>query len=132
MSERETRKLWGTTHCPGARVRIYECPDIDDEQPRRNAGAWTWALTQWKHGVCGIYLGPKLLAQPQCIGQVLLHEFVHVVEYLNDPHYLSATPVDDCTRLAQTMEKQLYPLMANLRLEAHDAKLNPFRSLRRR
>ncbi len=47
---------------------------------------------------------------------VLLHELTHVVEYLNDPKYMSVETVDDCTALAQTMEKQLAPFIWNLKI----------------
>jgi hypothetical protein len=98
-------KLWGQTHCPGARIKLYIDPKLKD----------CWAETDWKHGVCSIYLHPSVLKSKQRTHAVLVHEFTHVVEYLNDPEYLSVKVVDNCTALAQTMEHQLAPLLFNLK-----------------
>jgi hypothetical protein len=96
--------LWGQTHCPGARVKIYIDPELKD----------AWAETDWKHGVCSIYLHPTVLKTEKRLHEVLVHEFVHAVEYLNDAEYMKVDVVENCTALAQTMEKQLAPLLWNL------------------
>lgn len=100
--------LWGETRCPGARVKIYVNSDLKKEQ-----GAV--GMTHWQHGVCSISLHPSVFKSKRRLHEVLVHEFTHVVEYLNDASYFSVVTEDDCTDLAKTLEKQLAPLLFNLK-----------------
>jgi hypothetical protein len=114
----DKKYLWGQTHCPGARIKIFADPALTKG---------TAATTDWQQGVCSISLTPSLLTKSRKgrLDEVLFHEFVHVVEYLNDPTYLDPTydPKDQCTHLAQTLEAQLWPLLKNLkRVRRHAGK----------
>lgn len=97
--------LVATTRYGSIKVPIYAVP-------RKEIDAT--GCTNWQHGRLSIWLDLKLLKDPKRLRRTLLHEFVHCVEYLNDPGYLSAEVVDNCTALAQTMETGLGQLQDNL------------------
>jgi hypothetical protein len=110
------RTVWGRTRCPGGVVTIYVDDDLPDDR---------WAETDWHVGKCEINFHPRAVKHKK-LGQWLLHELVHVVEYLNDPDYMSVEVADDCTPLAKTLERQLWPLLTNLKTTRPSD--NPFRS----
>lgn len=95
-----------TTRYGSLKIPIYAVP-------RREIEAT--GCTHWRHGKCDIALAADILNKPDRVRSVLLHEFIHVVEYLNDPAYLSPVTIDECTLLAQTMEVGLGQLLNNLR-----------------
>ena len=104
------REQIATTRCGGVKVYIYR-----NDDPKETRGVD--GTTHWKRGRMEIELAPRLFEKGKAerLAKVLLHEFVHVVEYVNDPAYLSPTPVDDCTELAQAMEDGLGDLYKHLR-----------------
>lgn len=112
------RTLLATTKLGNKQIRIYTDSSL------RRAWAYTCPRT--------IYLSTALLKKsPRYQAEVLLHELVHVVEYASSDGVLSPTNVSVasgkdhyCTRLAQTMQKKLTPLLLNLEFRGGVA--NPF------
>jgi hypothetical protein len=99
--------LWATTKYGPIKIPIYMGTKADLDGAR--------GLTWWHHGKMEIWLYRGLLEKPKELDRTLLHEFVHVVEYLNDVAYLNPNTVDECTLLAQTMEEGLSQLLSNLK-----------------
>lgn len=112
------RTLLATTRLRNKRIRVYV-----DSALRR---AWAYSCPQT------VYVSPALLKKSLAFqAEVLLHEFVHVVEYCSSDAELSPANVavsgnadHYCTRLAQTMQKRLTPLL--LGLEFRQGAVNPF------
>lgn len=104
------RTLLATTRCGGVKVYIYS---VSDRVEMKGIDG----CTHWKRGRMEVYLAPRLLlkGKEDRLAKVILHEFVHVIEYVNDPAYLSSATVDDCTELAQAMEEGLGDLYKHLR-----------------
>lgn len=105
--------LWGRTRYNGITCEIW----LDHTMKRNEGGA-----TEFSHGRPTIYIRDGLT--PKRIFQILIHEFVHVVEYMNDPDDFSTKVVEECTALAQTMEVGIGSLIWNLKVEKGFA--NPF------
>lgn len=99
----ENRVLVGTTRCGAVPVRIYKnadkrlCRDFDGN-------------TMWRRGVMHVDISACLFdgKHGQRLAAVLLHEFMHVIEYCNSHEFLSpATNADNCTEMAQAIEDGL-------------------------
>ena len=100
--------LWATTRYHGNKINIYKLPRRDLD------GAI--GITSWFRGKCEIQLCQDLWKKGQgAVHKVLLHEFVHVLEYMNDPCAFSTEVVNDCTMLAQTMDDGIPELFNNLK-----------------
>jgi hypothetical protein len=109
--EEEDQELWAVTRYLHVTVPIYKATRVPGT-PRRD---WH-AFTHWRHGRMTIVIDAAVFDRPKRLDSILLHEYVHVVEYLNDPAYMSpADDGDDCTLLAQTMEVGLSSLVRNLK-----------------
>lgn len=105
------REQVGETKCGALKVRIFK--NGDPRMTRDFDGN-----TQWKRGVMEIDLSAELFkpGRESRLARVLLHEFVHVVEYSNSHEFLSPqTTTENCTELAQAMEDGLGDLYDNLR-----------------
>ncbi len=76
-----------------------------------------WGETDLRHGLVTIILAHRVLKMPVKLRALLIHEFTHIIEYTNDPKYLSTAVVDDCTLLAQTMEVGMTDLIVNLKVK---------------
>ena len=111
--------LLATTRYGSISVPIYAVPRKDIECD---------GLTDWHHGKMEINIALELLDKPQRLRAVMLHEMVHVIEYLNDPEYMSVAVENQCTQLAQTMEKGMAQLQDNLRLSPQFIKLSAAQS----
>lgn len=71
---------------------------------------------QLKTGVI-IELNPDLQHDPACWDEVLIHEFVHVLEFLNPTNdAFSPKAVNGCTALAQTVGKGLAQMLRELQV----------------
>lgn len=111
VSHHSPRDLVGETKCGGVKVRIYK--NGDPLMTRDYDGN-----TQWYRGAMEVDLSARLFekGQEKRFARVLLHEFVHVVEYANSHEFLSPqTTAENCTELAQAMEEGLGDLYDNLR-----------------
>lgn len=101
-------RLWGTTRYRKHKVLIY----LHSDEEWENDGE-----TDLRHGVVHMVLRSGVISVPKELRRLLVHEFTHVVEYLNDPKYLSPElDAEDCTTLAQTMEAGLTDLLTNLKV----------------
>lgn len=101
--------LWATTRYHGHLIPIYRWKRADLDGA---SGA-----TNWFHGKCEIALCEDLWKKGDSeVKRILLHEFVHVIEYMNDPGYLSPEEFDSCTMLAQQMEDGLTQLWGKFKL----------------
>ena len=105
------RELVATSKCGALPVKIYK--NGDPAMTKDYDGN-----TQWRRGVMEVDLADRLFDEKNKarLTRVLLHEFVHVVEYSNSHEYLSPqTTTENCTELAQAMEDGLGDLYDNLR-----------------
>lgn len=88
-------------------IYVAHNPEREDE--------WEWeAFYDWHHGQGTVVIWSGL--KPKRLGEILTHEFTHVIESLNHHTYLDREPYENCTLLAQTMEKGMTELWRNLRL----------------
>lgn len=99
-------KLWAITSCNGHKIRIYVNSKLEDV---------TWAYTNSSPKGVFIVLHGNLLKQSgQLIDEILIHEFVHVAEYLY-PKQLAKPNPDDCTQYARVIQKTMPQLLRNLK-----------------
>lgn len=103
MASRRNR-LWGTTAYGPYKIKIYINPRITTMDGYTNPR--TEGIT--------IELAEGVLDDPVRLDETLMHEFVHVLEFLNAPEAFSTVPVNNCTALAQTMGKGLTQLLREL------------------
>lgn len=104
---------WGSTKYGPIKIPIFSAPRKEIECD---------AYTSWHHGIAYICVADEVVANPKRLDATLTHEFVHVVEYMNDAGWLSPTKEDSCTLLAQTMEVGLTQLLRNLKQVGMDAR----------
>ena len=102
----EESDLWATTKYGPIKIKIFTCPRKEIQAD---------AITHWQHGVMTIFIAESVMTRPILLDKVLIHEFMHVIEYMNDPGYLDPTIVDCCTALAQTVEVGMHQLLRNLK-----------------
>lgn len=91
------------------RVEVYK--NADKEMTQHFDGN-----TMWRRGVMQVDISARLFEKgnQKRLASVLLHEFVHVVEYCNSHEFLSpVTNEQNCTELAQAMEDGLGDLFSN-------------------
>lgn len=107
--DQDPRELVATTRCGRVRVEVYK--NADKEMTQHFDGN-----TMWRRGVMQVDISARLFEKgnQKRLASVLLHEFVHVVEYCNSHEFLSpATNEHNCTELAQAMEEGLGDLFGN-------------------
>ncbi len=100
--------LWGSTRCGDVKLQIFvnHDPDFNDCD----------GCTDMYRGNTTLHLHPRVLRNQKHLRRILIHEFTHIIEYLNDPEYLDPTRVNECSALAQTMEVGMTDLITNLRV----------------
>jgi hypothetical protein len=104
MYDEDDRTLWAKTKYGPITIPIYLVPRKLLE---------CQGCTYWHHGRMSIDMAAEL--SPNLFDRTLLHEFVHVIEHLNDDGWLSSVTENECTALAQTMEEGMYQLTRNLK-----------------
>ena len=100
---------WAVTRYHGHKIEIYKLKrrDMDGAQ----------GATDWHRGRCEIWISEDTFKKgKRFLERILTHEFIHVIEYMNDPGYLSPMPIENCTLLAQAMEDGLDALWNNFKL----------------
>lgn len=99
----------GSTKYNQITIPIYAAHNLEREDE------WEWyAFFDWHHGQGTLVVWSGVDSKK--LRSLLMHEFTHIVEALNETTYLSTAPTEDCTMLAQTMEKGMTELWKNLRL----------------
>ncbi len=98
-------QLYATTKYGPIPVPIYHAP-------RKDLGSEGY--THWRHGRMEVAVASEILKDERKLNRLLMHEFTHVIEYLNDVAYLSAEVSEECTELARTIEEGMSQLWENL------------------
>lgn len=98
-------QLYATTKYGQISVPIYHAS-------RKELGCEGY--THWQHGRMEIAIASEILKDERKLNRLLMHEFTHVIEYLNDSAYLSSEVSEDCTALARTIEYGMSQLWENL------------------
>jgi hypothetical protein len=101
--------LWATTTCRGHAIKIYKYNGLE----RRGCVGIT--VSTPGH-VPYIMLDAKLWNRPVILDRTLLHEMTHVMEHLYANELLEMSP-EDCTMLAQTVEKAFGDMLLTIRQE---------------
>lgn len=112
-------KLWGTCRAGNKTVRIYT-------SSRLKAQGDLGETSYWVGEDPVIVMAVELLEDPARFDRILLHEFIHVIEYVAARNLAKSNP-ENCTRYAMAIEKYLPGMLTSLR-QKHTARSVPDKS----
>ena len=106
MAASRKNRLWGYTRYGAHEVKVFINPRMkqaDGETFRR------------KNGMVHVELNAELLHTPSLLDETLIHEFIHVLEYLNGAESFAQHEVNCCSAMVQTISKGLAQMLRELR-----------------
>lgn len=116
MSTPENKTLWATTKVGTRIIKIYKNPQIESALASTEIWYHQVGKKRKRIGCPWIDIHPNVFIKPSLLDEILVHEFVHVLEYCFEKRLALPNP-EDCTQYAMVIGKWLPLMLKELKQE---------------